>query len=199
MLNLMRNITETQNNNAALNADATARPAVDRQALERELLDEMTAWSPRDRGGAFRNWHRHALSLVHLNVLTALEVEGPLSMRHLAEAMDVSDASATGIVDRMEKRGLVERRHGTDDRRVVLVHPTDAGCQVFSDMAAHRRGVLSEVLAELTADEIAALLTGMRAIHAARRRVFPGEQVPGPAEPNYADSPAPPNGTGPSG
>lgn len=199
MLNLMRNITVTQNNNAALNADATTRPAVDRQALERELLDEMTAWSPRDRGGAFRNWHRHALSLVHLNVLTALEVEGPLSMRHLAEAMDVSDASATGIVDRMEKRGLVERRHGIDDRRVVLVHPTEAGGQVFSDMAAHRRGVLSKVLAELTADEIAALLTGMRAIHAARRRVFPGEPVPAPAEPNSADSPAPPNGAAPSG
>ncbi len=199
MLNAMRNITETRNDNAALDVDPAARPAIDRQALERELLDEMTAWSPRDRGGAFRNWHRHALSLVHLNVLTALEVEGPLSMRHLAEAMDVSDASATGIVDRMEKRGLVERRHGTDDRRVVLVHPTKAGGQVFSDIAAHRRGVLSKVLAELTADEIAALLTGMRAIHAARWRVFPGGPVPAPAEPNSADSPAPPNGAAPSG
>lgn len=144
----------------------------DRGALERELLDGMTAWSPRDRGGVFKAWHRHALSLVHLNVLTALEVEGPLSMRRLAEAMDVSDASATGIVDRMERRGLVERRHGTGDRRTVLVHPTDAGGQVFLDMAAHRRGVLSQVLAELTEDEMSALLVGMRAIAAAKRRVL---------------------------
>jgi DNA-binding MarR family transcriptional regulator len=155
------------------NNDEAAPLAVERGALERELLDEMTAWSPRDRGGMFKSWHRHALSLVHLNVLSALEAEGPLSMSSLAEAMDVSDASATGIVDRMEKRGLVERRHGTDDRRVVLVHATDAGRQVFTDMAAHRRQALSKILSELTADEIAALLTGMRAIHAARRRVFP--------------------------
>jgi MarR family 2-MHQ and catechol resistance regulon transcriptional repressor len=93
-------------------------------------------------------------------------------MRHLAEAMDVSDASATGIVDRMEKRGLVERRHGTGDRRMVLVHATGAGEQVFRDMAAHHRDVLSRVLAELTEEEVTALLVGMRAIHAAKRRAL---------------------------
>lgn len=142
----------------------------------------MTAWSPRDRGGVFKTWHRHALSLVHLNVLTALEAEGALSMRRLAEALDVSDASATGIVDRMEKRGLVERRHGTDDRRQVLVHPTDAGVQVFHDMAAHRRGVLSSVLSELSQDEMTALLVGMRAIHAARRRLIDAAANPAAAE-----------------
>ena len=149
----------------------------------------MTGWSPRDRGGIFKSWHRHALSLVHLNVLTELEAEGPLSMRRLAEAMDVSDASATGIVDRMEKRGLVERIHGTDDRRVVLVHATDAGRQVFTDMAAHRRQGLAKILGELTAEEIAGLLIGMRAIHAARRRVF---QSGSEAAATAADGTSPP-------
>jgi MarR family 2-MHQ and catechol resistance regulon transcriptional repressor len=132
----------------------------------------MTAWSPRDRGGAFKQWHRHSLSLVHLNVLTTLETEGPMPMSRLAEAMDVSDASATGIVDRMEKRGLVERRHGTEDRRTVLVHSTDTGEQVFRDMAEHRRGLLTRVLGELTDEEMAALLVGMRAIGAAKARLM---------------------------
>jgi DNA-binding MarR family transcriptional regulator len=144
----------------------------DRQTLERELLDEMTAWTPRDRGGAFKAWHRHALSLVHLTVLTTLELEGPLAMKRLAETLDVSDASATGIVDRMAKRGLVERKHGTDDRRVVLVHPTEAGKTIFEDMAARRREVMARVIGELTGDEIEALLVGMRAIQAARGRVL---------------------------
>jgi DNA-binding MarR family transcriptional regulator len=153
-----------------IQVNQSGRP--DRATLERELLEEMTSWPPRDRSGVFKAWHRHALSLVHLNVLSALEAEGPLSMKRLAEAMDVSDASATGIVDRMEKRGLVERRHGTEDRRMVLVHPTEAGARVFRDMAAHRRGFLSKVLAELSEDDMAALLTGMRAIHAARRKLL---------------------------
>ena len=163
----MRNITAGQSNEQGPAPDSTGR-----SGLQQELLDEMTAWSPRDRGGAFKTWHRDALSLVHLNVLTTLEAEGPLPMSRLAEAMDVSDASATGIVDRMEKRGLVERRHGTGDRRQVLVHATDAGARVFRDIATNRRAALSGVLAELTEDEMAALLTGMRAIHAARRRVL---------------------------
>lgn len=145
---------------------------VDRLELQREVIDEMTAWSPRDRGGAFKQWHRHSLSLVHLNVLATLETDGPMPMSRLAEAMDVSDASATGIVDRMEKRGLVERRHGTDDRRQVLVHPTDAGARVFTDINVHRRAALSSLLAELSEEELAALLTGMRAIQAAKRRML---------------------------
>ena len=162
-----------QNISDARNTGAGPEPAAPgRSALERELLEEMTAWSPRDRGGAFTTWHRHSLSLVHLIVLTALEAEGPLSMKRLAELMDVSDASATGIVDRMEKRGLVERRHNTGDRRVVLVCPTDAGAKVFSDIAGHRREMLSLVLAELSEEEMAALLVGMRAVLAARRRLL---------------------------
>jgi DNA-binding MarR family transcriptional regulator len=182
ILNVMQNITVAQSNMAG----AATTPS-GRSALEYELLEEMTAWSPRDRGGVFRNWHRHALSLVHLNVLTALETEGPLAMKRLAELMDVSDASATGIVDRMEKRGLVERRHGTEDRRVVVVHPTSAGATIFTDIAAHRRGMLQQVLAELTEDEMASLLVGMRAIHAARRRLVAAspdlETVPDAASP----------------
>ena len=163
----MRNIPAEQSIEQDPASDSAARAS-----LQQELLDEMTAWSPRVRGGAFKTWHRHALSLVHLNVLTTLEAEGPLPMSRLAEAMDVSDASATGIVDRMEKRGLVERRHGTGDRRQVLVHATDAGARVFRDIGAHRRAALSAVLAELSAEELAALLTGMRAIGAAKQRVL---------------------------
>jgi MarR family transcriptional regulator, 2-MHQ and catechol-resistance regulon repressor len=142
-----------------------------RAFLERELLDAMASFSPRDRG-ILRAWHRHSISLVHLNVLTSLEVESPLSMKRLAESMDISDASATGIVDRMEKRGLVERRHDTSDRRVVFVYPTDMGATVFRDMDAHRRDFMARVFAELTDTELSALLTGMRAVQAARSNVL---------------------------
>jgi DNA-binding MarR family transcriptional regulator len=156
----------------------------DRSKLERELLDEMLGWLTRDRGGVFKTWHRHSLSLVHLNVLSALETEGPLSMRRLAEAMDVSDASATGIVDRMEKRGIVERRHATGDRRVVLVYSTDTGKLILRDMADHRIDALSKVLTLLSEEEMAALLVGIRAVIAARRRIIE-------ADPRSNASPSP--------
>lgn len=140
----------------------------DRDTLIAELVDEMTSWSPRERMNAFRSWLKGSLSLIHLHVLTVLEADGPLPMSKLAETLDVSDASATGIVGRMEERGLVERTHGETDRRVVLVRATAAGDAIFSDMAEHRRQHLTRLFARLADDELAGLLTGLRALRAAR-------------------------------
>jgi DNA-binding MarR family transcriptional regulator len=153
--------------------DATARgsrqrPAVSRRQTVDDLLEELTSWNPRERAGAFRNWLRVSLSLVHLHVLTVLEADGPLSMSKLAEALDVSVASATGIVDRMEQRGLVERRREPGDRRVVLVHPTDAGGSVFRDIARDRREHLAKLLDRMTDRELQGFLTGLRAMRRVR-------------------------------
>ena len=103
-----------------------------------------------------------ALSLVHLQVLFALDTEGPLSMRHLAEAMDVSQASATGIVDRMEQRGLVERLRDDADRRVVRVALAEGGRQTIGVMASERRERLAQILDQLTDAELEGFLAGLR-------------------------------------
>ncbi|HLO34809.1 MAG TPA: MarR family transcriptional regulator [Candidatus Deferrimicrobium sp.] len=139
-----------------------------RETLIAELVDEMTAWNPRDRMSAFRSWLKGSLSLIHLHVLTILEAEGAIAMSRLAEILDVSVASTTGIVGRMEERDLVARSHGEADRRVVLVSPTPAGIAIFRDMTEHRRQQLTALLGRLTDDELAALLTGLRAMRTAR-------------------------------
>jgi DNA-binding MarR family transcriptional regulator len=68
----------------------------------------------------------------------------------------------------MEERGLVERTHGETDRRVVFVRATEAGDAIFRDMTEHRREHLTRLFARLADDELAGLLTGMRALRAAR-------------------------------
>ena len=143
----------------------------ERNALAEALLSELTAFRPQDGMAAFRRWHRAAFSLVHLNVVTALQAEGPLSMSQLADALDVSMASATGIVTRMEIRGLVERRHATDDRRVVEVHLTEQGAGLFGELEQRRYEHLREIIGLLTDEERAGFLTGLRAMQAARRAV----------------------------
>ncbi|MEI8334752.1 MAG: MarR family transcriptional regulator [Chloroflexota bacterium] len=138
-----------------------------RAALADDLIDELAGWSPPDRLRTFTKWHQGSLSLVQLIVLTVLEAHGPLQMSRLAEALDVSDASATGIVDRMEKRGLVGRRHDADDRRVVIVSLADGGSAVFRDHKQLRRGRLATLVDRLSDDELAGLLTGLRGLRAA--------------------------------
>lgn len=146
-----------------------------RKTLADDLLNELTSWTPRERIGAFRKWHRGALSLVHLNVLTLLEADGPLSMGHLAEALDVSVASATGIVSRMMARGVVERRHDADDRRVVLVHLTERGARVFQNLEQHHRERLAKLLDQLSEQELTGFLLGLRSLRAARAKMTDDE------------------------
>jgi DNA-binding MarR family transcriptional regulator len=143
-----------------------ASPAT--RKLVDEVVDELTSWNPREFITAFQRWHHGAISLIHLNVLTLLEANGPLSMSHLAEGLGISVASATGVVDRMEARGLVERQRHPDDRRVVLVHPAAGAGKVFAEINDRRRKGLKLLLARLSDEQLTGLLAGHRALHAAR-------------------------------
>ncbi len=138
-----------------------------RRILLDGVRDELGAWGPREFLGALRRAGA-ALSLVHLNVLAILDAEGPLSMSQLAAAVDVSVASMTGIVDRMEARGIVERRHDEADRRVVRVHVTAAGTSVFTTIDERRHEGLTLLLGELSDRQLLGLLVGHRALRRAR-------------------------------
>src|SRR4051812_32512333 len=146
---------------------APAEGARTREQLTDDLLEALTAWNPTDRLSAFKTWQRRALSLIHLQVITILEVEGPLPMNRLAELTGVSVASATGIVARMEGRHLVERRHDDNDRRLVLVALTSTGKRMFRVIEQRRRAHLRKILGQLTENELAAFLVGLRAVKAA--------------------------------
>ena len=163
-------------------ADAPDAGEAQRSLMVVEVVDELTSWKAQDRVKVFRSWLKGSLSLIHLHVLTVLEAEGPMPMSHLADTLDVSVASATGIVTRMEERGLVERRHDQDDRRVVIVAPTEAGVAVFKDMMAARREHLTDVLARLSDDELESFLVGLRAVRAARSVVHAAATVETPAD-----------------
>lgn len=156
-----------------LNIDAkrsvTKAANIRSRALRAEVLDELTSWNPREFIAAFQRWHTGSMSLIHLNVLMLLEAMGPTSMSRLAEALDVSVASMTGIVDRMETRGLVERHHDETDRRVVVVHPAEGAKQLFGDIDDRRRAGLAKLLDQLADDDLAGLLQGHRALRKARQ------------------------------
>src|SRR5688500_12832287 len=64
------------------------------------------------------------LSPAQCHVLHLIEPERPLPMGQLAETLACDKSNVTGLVDRLESRGLLRRRPSTGDRRVkVLVLP----------------------------------------------------------------------------
>jgi DNA-binding MarR family transcriptional regulator len=139
----------------------------ERQAITDELLDELTAWTPHERLRMLGACHHSGLSLGHLNVVTLLEMHGAMPMGRVAELLGVSMASATGIVDRMVERRLVERHSSRTDRRVVEVHLGDGGRELIGSLKSRRREHLSEVLGRMDERQLTALLEGLRGMHAA--------------------------------
>ena len=61
-------------------------------------------------------------------VLQLLDPQAPVAMCRIAEALDCDPSNITGIVDRLQARGLVERRSDPRDRRVKKLVPTEANC-----------------------------------------------------------------------
>ncbi|BBC36741.1 MarR family transcriptional regulator [Streptomyces graminofaciens] len=71
----------------------------------------------------------HALTGAQARLLSLLSLE-PLPMRRIAQRLKCEPSNVTGIVDRLEARGLVERRPDANDRRVKLAAVTQEGRRV---------------------------------------------------------------------
>jgi DNA-binding MarR family transcriptional regulator len=62
--------------------------------------------------------------------LHELDLERPISMRELAERLKSDPSNVTGLIDRLETRGLVERRPDPADRRIKGLALTSAGARL---------------------------------------------------------------------
>ena len=62
--------------------------------------------------------------MAQLHILYTLQRNGEMPMSRLAEVLNVSLSNATGLIDRIEERGFIERTRVPEDRRIVLVRVT---------------------------------------------------------------------------
>jgi DNA-binding MarR family transcriptional regulator len=94
------------------------------------------------------------ISMTHLHILWVLEHHGDLPMTRLAELLDVSLSNATGLVDRMEERGLIERVRVPDDRRVVLVRPSAEGARMRDEIESLKQDRMRAILGRLDPSQL---------------------------------------------
>jgi DNA-binding MarR family transcriptional regulator len=77
--------------------------------------------------------HDHGLTGPQLVLIRELGRADVLSVGELARRVSLSQGTVTGVLDRLEKRGLVERSRSDSDRRRVLVRLTEAGFSVLGE------------------------------------------------------------------
>ncbi|HEX2103655.1 MAG TPA: MarR family transcriptional regulator [Solirubrobacteraceae bacterium] len=101
------------------------------------------------------------LSPPQVRALAVLDPERPVPMSELAEALHCDNSNVTGIVDRLEDRGLVERRSAAHDRRVKMLAVTERGAEIRARLA-DRLDEAPEPLARLSPEDQRALRDIMR-------------------------------------
>lgn len=94
-----------------------------------------------------------SLSRFELVALMTTEKSQNVTMSILAQKIAVPMSTATGIVDRLVKKGLLERGRSDEDRRVVTVSPTEKGKRVVSEVNIHFEKFIEKISAVITEDE----------------------------------------------
>jgi DNA-binding MarR family transcriptional regulator len=149
-----------------------------RAALLNDISAGVVVLASRRRCAAARRIHHSGISLGHLQVLWILQEHGPLPVSRLADWLGIGVPNVTGLLDRMEQRGLVERARDGEDRRVVLASASDLGRAAVAEHDGWPAEVLAQLLAPLTIEQLAAVADGVRVTCAAASAAAPGATAP---------------------
>jgi DNA-binding MarR family transcriptional regulator len=122
---------------------------------------------------------RYGLTGPQLAVIKMLEPVGKLSLSELSALIRARNSTVTGIIDRMEREGLVVRRRSDHDRRVINIELTAKGQKLASGISVEPVQIFRQVLSELPARDHAELGRILNRL-ARRVRELVGEVEPGP-------------------
>jgi len=95
------------------------------------------------------------ITLPQFEVLCELDrCDSPVVMSRLSEQLKVTSSNITGVVDRLELKGLVKRFRSSKDRRVQYIEMTDAGQTAFTGIAADNAVYFARAFKELTDKDV---------------------------------------------
>ena len=108
-------------------ADSSTAPTVPEDRYDLRILHAIRQIIQRIDVDSRKLAARHQITGPQLIALIAVVEKGPISAAGIAKQIYVSPSTLVGILDRLEAKGLIQRRRGERDRRVVHVSTTDAG------------------------------------------------------------------------
>jgi DNA-binding MarR family transcriptional regulator len=154
----------------------------DESADDADAASRLVQLSGLVQGLYARTSQRHGLTPVQARLL-CIVAEGPRGMAELAQCFGVEKAALTGLVDRVERRGLAKRTPVHGDRRALHVTLTDAGQRAAAAFHGEVTAELERLLASLAPSDREHFQRAMAAIIAACRThtARPAEPTPRPS------------------
>ena len=114
--------------------------------------------------GSSKISRRFGLTAPQSGVLRTLSRHGPLSSAELSRKLYVTPSNMTGIIDRLEKKGLVKRIGKPGDRRVTLISLSGEGVELSKVVPDPIERKLISGLGDLDPGEVRTLQEGMNMI-----------------------------------
>jgi DNA-binding MarR family transcriptional regulator len=103
------------------------------------------------------------VTLAQYRALVVLWTRGPRRAADLADALEVTPSTASRMVERLVRKGLVGRSRSDEDRRTVSLELTAAGREVVQQVIEHRRREISGILEQMPTRGRKALTATLRA------------------------------------
>ncbi len=97
-------------------------------------------------------------------VMAWIELQPGITQKGLADFVDVEPITIGRLVDRLESRGFVQRRHDPHDRRVRRLHLTPKAEPILSEIRAYRADVNGAVVRLLGPDTLTVLTQSLKSI-----------------------------------
>jgi DNA-binding MarR family transcriptional regulator len=144
----------------------------DRQGLTDQIIAEFRGFLRELRCMGSDRMRRGGMSMAHFHILSMLDRHGELPMSRVADVLDVSLSNASGLIDRLEERGLVERIRVPDDRRIVLVRATDVGRRMLAEAEVLKEEMVGRILDVLDVDQLKRVARALKDIQGAARIVL---------------------------
>ncbi len=113
----------------------------------------------------------HGLTGPQVTAIKMLEGFGDLSLSALSARMSARNSTITGIVDRMQRDGLVERVRSEDDRRVTLIRLTPRGAALARAIPIEPMKIFERALAALAPADRSTLRRILREMSEAVARI----------------------------
>jgi MarR family transcriptional regulator, transcriptional regulator for hemolysin len=129
------------------------------------------------RVDADKRARQHDMTRAQWGILVWLERQPGISQKELSELLEVEPITVARLIDRLEARGMVERRPDPRDRRIWRLHLRPAARPVLADIASQRAEITRMVTTGLDEDTVDAVteallrmkVTLVQEAHAARR------------------------------
>lgn len=103
----------------------------------------------------------YQVSAPQLHCLLALHEYGPLPPSQIARYIMVKSSTVTGIIDRLEQKGFVERLRNSPDRRVITIQLTEAGKELAQNAPPPIQHKIVDGLRKLPDGEIKQIITSL--------------------------------------